>query len=95
MGNALRSLQELLLDRQHARILRLTFPFFQTYAKLTIVNFSVGFLLQRGRFHPAFVRRPVPSPPQAEAVELTAMFLRFIAAFTSRSWDAPQPGQVQ
>jgi predicted TIM-barrel fold metal-dependent hydrolase len=32
-------------------------PFLQTYAKLTIVNFAVGFLLRRGWFHPALTRR--------------------------------------
>lgn len=29
---------------------------------------------------------PAPSPPQAATVELTAKFLRLMAAFTSRSW---------
>lgn len=37
---------------------------------------------------------PEPSPPQAETEELTAMFLRFTAAFTSRSCAVPHAGQV-
>jgi hypothetical protein len=37
--------------------------------------------------------KPEPISPQADAVELTARFLRFFAAFTSRSWCAPQDGQ--
>jgi type VI secretion system secreted protein VgrG len=38
MGNALRSLQELLIDRQHARILRLTFPHDDGPASELLVN---------------------------------------------------------
>jgi chromate transporter len=37
-------------------------PFLQTYAKLTIVNFAVGFLLRRGWFHPALTRRASAFP---------------------------------
>jgi len=36
--------------------------FFQTYAKLAIVNFAVGFLLRWGRFHPALAHRASAFP---------------------------------
>ena len=38
--------------------------------------------------------KPEPSSPQADTVELTARFLKLMAAFTSRSWFAPHFGQT-
>jgi hypothetical protein len=45
-------------------------------------------------FVPYLRTAPAPSPSQADTVELTAMFLRLIAAFRSRSLCAPQAGQT-
>jgi len=58
----MRSIAHYGLDISRAVFMTGKSPFLQTYAKLSIVNFAAGFLLRRGRFHPARVRKASAFP---------------------------------
>ena len=70
--------------RNHACYLANITPFIHTYAKLPIGSLLLDSCFTEAGFVLILRPEPEPSSPQADTVELTAIFLKFIAALTSR-----------